>query len=54
MEDETYTETVETMYGHCPQCNRDFSLWLMGVFADDDSEPIETFVECSDCGYRED
>jgi C4-type Zn-finger protein len=56
MEDETYTAIIETMYGPCPQCNRDYSMTLMGVFVNDNDndndELIETFVECSDCGYR--
>ena len=53
-DNQTYEATIETMYGHCASCNRDYSLWLIGVYVEGDDEPIETFVRCSHCGYQED
>lgn len=50
--DEYNEVTLETMAGHCPNCERDFSMWLIGLETDD-GEIIDQFYRCSHCGYRE-
>jgi DNA-directed RNA polymerase subunit M/transcription elongation factor TFIIS len=51
--DDVYKATIQVMAGHCPNCKTDFALHLVGLFTEDEPEPLETWYECPICGFTE-